>query len=258
MLAPERQNEILNMLTQRGGVVKMTEIAKKFGVSNETIRRDLDFLQDQQLIRRVYGGAILAEQQSTSSNRAVFSAARAKGQQERAAIGRLAAQQVHENETLLMGTGTTVLEVAKHLKHLRHLTILTNSLLVAQELSDTNFDIFLLGGKLDCNEMFTAGEIGLSALRGFFVDKTIIGAAGITFEYGISHFNNEDYTMREEMLQRCNQVMVVAASEKFGHNGLCTRNTLDCVDIIVSDEHLDPAYVEGLREREIELLLALL
>ena len=51
MLAPERQNEILNMLTQRGGVVKMTEIAKKFGVSNETIRRDLDFLQDQQLIR---------------------------------------------------------------------------------------------------------------------------------------------------------------------------------------------------------------
>ena len=176
MLAPERQNEILNMLTQRGGVVKMTEIAKKFGVSNETIRRDLDFLQDQQLIRRVYGGAILAEQQSASSNRAVFSAARAKGQQERAAIGRLAAQQVHENETLLMGTGTTVLEVAKHLKHLRHLTILTNSLLVAQELSDTNFDIFLLGGKLDCNEMFTAGEIGLSALRGFFVDKTIIGA----------------------------------------------------------------------------------
>ena len=184
MLAPERQNEILNMLTQRGGVVKMTEIAKKFGVSNETIRRDLDFLQDQQLIRRVYGGAILAEQQSTSSNRAVFSAARAKGQQERAAIGRLAAQQVHENETLLMGTGTTVLEVAKNLKHLRHLTILTNSLLVAQELSDTNFDIFLLGGKLDCNEMFTAGEIGLSALRGFFVDKTIIGAAKKYLEAG--------------------------------------------------------------------------
>lgn len=256
MLAQERQNEILNMLTQRGGVVKMTEIAKKFGVSNETIRRDLDFLQDQNLIRRVYGGAILSEQQSSNSARAIFSAARAKGQREREAIGRLAAKQIHENETLLLGTGTTVLEVARNLKHLRHLTVLTNSLPVAQELSDTSFDIFVLGGKLDCNEMFTMGEIGISALRGFFVDKTIVGAAGITFEYGISHFNNADYTMREEMLRRCNQVIVVAASEKFGHNGLCIRNNLDLVDVIITDDQLSKEYINGLQEREIEVLLA--
>ena len=86
MLAQERQAEILNMLTQRGGIVKMTEIAKRFGVSNETIRRDLDFLQDKQLIQRVYGGAILSEQQSSNSARAIFSAARAKGQREREAV----------------------------------------------------------------------------------------------------------------------------------------------------------------------------
>lgn len=256
MLAQERQTEIVNILTQRGGVVKMTEIAKKFGVSNETIRRDLDFLQDQNLIRRVYGGAILAEQQSNSSSRALFSAVRAKGQKEREAIGRLTAKQIHENETLLLGTGTTVLEVAKHLKHLRHLTVLTNSLPVAQELSDTSFDIFLLGGKLDPNEMFTMGEIGIEALRGFFVDKTIIGAAGITFEYGISHFNNADYTMRQEMLQRSNQVIVVASSEKFGRNGLCIRNSLDMVDTIITDDHLPQEYIDGLQEREIEVLLA--
>ena len=256
MLAQERQAEILNMLTQRGGIVKMTEIAKRFGVSNETIRRDLDFLQDKQLIQRVYGGAILSEQQSSNSARAIFSAARAKGQREREAIGRLAAKQIHENETLLLGTGTTVLEVARNLKHLRHLTVLTNSLPVAQELSDSSFDIFVLGGKLDCNEMFTMGEIGISALRGFFVDKTIVGAAGITFEYGISHFNNADYTMREEMLQRCNQVIVVAASEKFGHNGLCIRNNLDMIDTIVTDENLAQEYIDGLQDRDIDLLLA--
>lgn len=256
MLAQERQNEILSLLVQRGGVVKMTELAKRFGTSNETIRRDLAYLQEQQMIRRVYGGAVLAEQQSSSGTRAIFSATRAKGQQEREAIGRLAARQVSENETLLLGTGTTVLEVAKALKHFRHLTILTNSLLVAQELSDTSFDIYLLGGKLDCNEMFTAGEIGLSGLRGFFVDKTFIGAAGITFEYGISHFNNEDYTIRDEMLKRCNQVVVVAASEKFGHNGLHTRNTLDYVDMIITDERLKQEYVDGLREREVNVLLA--
>lgn len=256
MLAQERQNEILSLLVQRGSVVKMTELAQKFGASNETIRRDLAYMQQQQLIRRVYGGAVLAEQQSNNSARAIFSATRVKGQREREAIGRLAARQVCENETLLLGTGTTVLEVAKALKHLRHLTILTNSLLVAQELSDTSFDVYLLGGKLDCNEMFTCGEMGMSCLRGFFVDKTFIGAAGITFEYGISHFTNEDYTLRDEMLKRSNQVIVVAASEKFGHNGLCTRNTLDFVDMIVTDEQLDQTYLDGLKEREIKVLLA--
>ena len=77
MLAQERQTEIINMLTQRGGIVKMTEIAQRFGVSNETVRRDLEFLQEQHLIQRVYGGAVLVDRQSTSA-RAIFSASRAK------------------------------------------------------------------------------------------------------------------------------------------------------------------------------------
>lgn len=256
MLAQERQAEILNMLTQRGGIVRMTEIARKFGVSNETVRRDLEFLQDHQLIQRVYGGAILTDRQNNNSARAIFSAARAKGQKEREAIGRATAKLIHENETLLLGTGTTVLEVAKHLKHLRHLTILTNSLPVAQELADTSFDIYVLGGKLDVNEMYTAGELGLSALHSYYVDRTIIGAAGITFEYGISDFNNGDYTMRAGMLKRANQVIVVAASEKFGRNAFCIRNDLADIDLIVSDDQLPQEYADGLREREIELVLA--
>ena len=256
MLAQERQAEILNMLTQRGGIVKMTEIARKFGISNETVRRDLEFLQEQQLIQRVYGGAILAGRQNASSSRAIFSATRAKGQQERQAIGRAAAALVNENETLLLGTGTTVLEVAKHLKHLRHLTILTNSLPVAQELSGTNFDIYLLGGKLDTNELLTVGEMGLSALQRYFVDRTFVGAAGVTFEYGISTFNTEDYTMSAEILRRSNQVVLVAASEKFGHYGFCVRDTLEHVDIVVSDQNLSSEYVDGFREMDINLILA--
>ena len=62
--------------------------------------------------------------------------------------------------------------------------------------------------------------------------------------------------MREEMLQRCNQVIVVAASEKFGHNGLCIRNNLDMIDTIVTDENLAQEYIDGLQDRDIDLLLA--
>jgi len=255
MLAQERQTEIINMLTQRGGIVKMTEIAQRFGVSNETVRRDLEFLQEQHLIQRVYGGAVLVERQSTSA-RAIFSASRAKGHREREAIGKAAAALIHENETLLLSSGTTVLEVAKHLKHLKHLTVLTNSIPVIQELSDTNFDIFVLGGKLNQDEMDTAGEMGLAALKGVYVDRAIIGAGGLSFEFGISDFNTGDYALRDEMTRRTNQLIVVAASDKFGRNAFRIRNTLEPVDVIVTDEGISPEYAQGIQERGIQLVVA--
>lgn len=255
MLAQERQNEIINMLTQRGGIVKMAEIAQRFGVSNETVRRDLEFLQEQHLIQRVYGGALLVDRQSTGA-RAIFSVSRAKGHKEREAIGKATAALIHENETLLLSSGTTVLEVAKNLKHLKHLTILTNSIPVVQELSDTNFDIYILGGKLNTDEMDTAGELGLAALKGVYVDRAIIGAGGITLEYGVSDFNSGDYVLRDEMTKRTNQLIVVAASDKFGRNAFRIRNTLEPVDVIVTDEGISPEYAKSLEDQGIQVVIA--
>ena len=84
----------------------------------------------------------------------------------------------------------------------------------------------------------------------------IIGAGGITFEYGISDFNNGDFALRDEMMKRSNQLIVVAASDKFGRNAFCIRNTLDTVDLIVTDEGITPEYAQGIRDRGIQLVTA--
>lgn len=255
MLAQERQNAILETLAQRGGVIKMVEIVSMFGVSNETARRDLETLQDQNLVKRVYGGAILTERRN-ALDIIPRVAEGTRGQAERAAIGKAAADLVNEGETVLLASGTTVLQVALNLKRLRNLTVLTNSLAVTNALLDTNFDIYVLGGKLDMDELIMSGHMGLQAVKSVFVDKTFIGAGGITFKYGVSDYGSLDVNIREEMFSRANQVILVAQSEKFGRNAFSIGNPLDRIHTIVSDTNLSDEYVNGIRDMGIELILA--
>jgi DeoR/GlpR family transcriptional regulator of sugar metabolism len=256
MLAQERQNAILETLTQRGGVIKMAEIVSMFNVSNETARRDLETLQDQNLVKRVYGGAILTERRNPIDLTPQRVVDGTRGQAERAAIGKAAADLVNEGETVLLASGTTVLQVALNLKRLRSLTVLTNSLAVINALIDTNFDIYVLGGKLDMDELIMSGHMSLRAVQSVFVDKTFIGAGGITFMYGVSDYGSVDANIREEMINRANQVILVAQSEKFGRNAFSLGNPLDRIHTVVSDNNLSIEYINGIREMGIDLILA--
>lgn len=257
MLAQERQNAILETLIQQGGIIKMKDIVARFNVSNETARRDLEALQDQNLVTRVYGGAILVDRREPV-NLSVPRTSDTPGQDKRSAIGKAAAQLVHEGETIMLASGTTILEIARNLKHLHDLTVLTNSLAVINELIDTNFDIYVLGGKLDSNELNMSGNMGLRAIQGVFVDKAFIGAGGITFQYGISDYGSSDAAIRSEMLNRANQTILVAQSDKFGRNAFSLDTPLSKIKVIVSDGDLSQEYVAGIKEMGIELILAML
>jgi len=252
MLAQKRQNIILEMLRQSGGIIKMSDIVSRFQVSNETARRDLETLQDKNLVKRIYGGAVLSDTGSFVPARTDGS----HGQLERNAIGLAAAELVHDGETVILATGTTVLQVARHLKRLHSLTVITNSLAVANELGNTNFDIFVLGGKLDTNEKNMFGDMTLMALGSVFADKAFIGAGGITFEFGISDYGIEDFSVRAEMIKHSNKTILVAQSKKFGRNAFSLGCPLIQTATIVSDTSLSKEYREGIKELGIELILA--
>ena len=256
MLAQERQDIIIEMLKQSGGIIKMTDIVSKFGVSNETARRDLETLQDKNLVKRIYGGAVLVKPPGKTDYTIPRTEDGSRGLAERTAIGKAAADLLHDGETILLAAGTTVLQVARHLKRLHYLTVLTNSLAVINELSDTNFDIYVLGGKLDTNEKNMYGDMALKTIRSVFVDKTVIGAGGITFEFGVSDYGIDDFGIREAMMKHANQTILVAQSEKFGTNAFSIGYPLDQVSTIVSDTNLSQEYKTGIREMGIELILA--
>ena len=257
MTAKERQQEIIHMLGSGGGFVKMTEIVDRFSVSNETARRDLEALQDKGLVRRIYGGAVLLDSNHLrAQNTIAETIVRAHGQQEREAIGRLAATLIREGDTILMSSGTTVQQVAKNIKKLHTLTILTNSLAVINELSDTNFDIYVLGGKLDNNELNMSGDITMKSLSGIFVDKAILGAGGVTLEYGVSDYGINDITVREEMVRHAGRTILVAQSSKFGKNALSIGLPLDKIHTVVTDSGLAQEYRTAFSDMGLNLLLA--
>lgn len=251
MLAQERHAIILEMLQQRN-IIKISDIANRFGISNLTARRDLDALQDQNLIRRVYGGAVLVEQAAEGSEGAAAFRRRADRTEIRA-IGKAAAAMVQPGDILFLGTGTTVLEVARHIRHLNDLTILTNSLAVINELADTGNVLYVLGGKLDKEEHSFSGAYASQMLQTFCADKAFVGCGGISKAQGITDYSPQVAEIDRLMVQKSSCAVLVCASHKFETNTLSVVCPLSELDMIITDEGLPVRQRDSLRRQGVEL-----
>lgn len=254
MLAKERQNEIMELL-KNNKIIKITDIVKLFQVSHETVRRDLEALQEQNLVRRVYGGAILIEDKADIIPSQIPLPVGA-GYMERAAIGRKAAELIHEGETILLAFGSTILETAKNIKSMKHITVLTNSISVLNELLDSDVEVYILGGRVNVDEQTIGGQIACAALQNFFVDKAFISADGITLKGGISNYSNEESQLINAMIERANKTILVAHSSKFGVNSFSVTCPLQKAQSIVSDNYLCKKYQHEIQKMGIDLILA--
>lgn len=256
MLQKERKNQILAMLNKEG-MVKIPHLAKAFGVSVITIRRDLDELVRAGAVQKVYGGAVLAEKASPEPEaQRLFHARLAQNHREKRLIGMAAAKLVEDGETIILNIGTTPLEVAKHLGDLDDLTVLTNSLPILNQLANTRLNVYSLGGKLRGNELALHGSLAFKALNDFCVDKAFIGAGGITLKNGITDHNLDSAELCTAIASRSRQTILVTDSSKFGKDASVIVGPLTCVDTIITDSGIPAEYAEGIRKAGIELIIA--
>ncbi|HQL37591.1 MAG TPA: DeoR/GlpR family DNA-binding transcription regulator [Bacillota bacterium] len=252
MLSRERQQKILEMM-QRTKVIKITDITSKFGVSTETARHDLDILRSQNLIKRIYGGAALitpiTSEPSYSTREVLHSA-------EKIAIGKKAAELIEDGQTIILDVGTTTIELARSIKHRNSIIVLTNSLPIVNELSNSDINLHIMGGKLNKSFLSMSGSLTLSALKQYYVDIAFIGAGGVTFQDGISDFNIEEAQVRKFSIERAKKTILLADSSKFGMNAFAIVCPLKAVDVIVTDWNIDPLVLNGLREQKITVVVA--
>ena len=250
MLAQERQSIILEMLKTKN-VIKITDIATRFDVSNETARRDLEAMQNRRLVRRVYGGAVLEATQAESTNVSVLTD---RDAMEKAALGKAAAALVKEGDVIIIGPGTTMWELAKNIRHMHNLTVLTTSLAVSNELAGTSIELYVLGGLVQPDELCMTGAIPMATMQRFFADKSFISCGGATLSGGVS-----DYTAGGEllhtMIERANHSVLVANSVKFGQNAFGYICALNELNTIISDTGLSPDYQDGIRRQKMDLIL---
>lgn len=256
MLAHERQAHIIAHLREHR-VIKITDIVDFFGVSNLTARRDLDVLQEQKIVRRVYGGAILCADPATLNRPDDLLPSTNQEQAkdlEKRAIGKLAASLVQEGDILFMGSGNTVLEVARNLRHLSSLTVITSSLSVINELSTTGSTIYILGGRLDYSEQSI--EIQDSRLESFCADKAFISCDGVTLTHGVTASYPPNVRAGQLMVKNAKEAILVANSRKFGNNALSITCKLSELSTVVSDDGLSEEYQKALLQQGVSLMLA--
>lgn len=253
MLAKERHEQILFELRRRGGV-RVTELAARLGVSDMTIRRDLDALQVDGLVEKVHGGAVLP---GHTADEPGFEEKRTREQREKAAIARAAARYVTPGCSIALSAGTTTWHLAQLLGGIPGLTVVTNSTNVALELHrGGGAQIILTGGVFRTPSDALVGPLADHAVRALHVDLLFLGVHGIDPEAGLTTPNVAEAETNRMMMSHARKVVVVADHTKWRNVGLCSICPLDIVDVLVMDDGIEDDARSIIEERVGELVVA--
>lgn len=249
----ERLDEILRFI-ESSKHVSVATICEQYKVSEATARRDLKELQRQGLIKRVHGGALSLRKSPSESP--VYQRLNSQAEYKER-IGKAAAELVNPGETIFLGSGTSVLEVARNLKHVNELTVITNSILVLNELLNyQNISIICLGGVVRRSELSMIGHLTEDALSGLNADKIFIGIHGIDLVQGLTnHYLPETMTDRK-ILQFGKQVILVVDHTKCGRISTAHVAPISVIDTLVTDSEAPQDFIDILREQDINVILA--
>jgi DeoR family transcriptional regulator of aga operon len=249
---PERQRQILSLLSRQGRL-RVAEIVEQFAISEATARRDLEALASQGKAQRVHGGVIAIEQAPPE-----LPILQREGEQadEKALIGKAAAELIADGETVFLGSGTTVLETAKNLRERKNLTVITNSLPVLNMLAGIKeITVIALGGVLRDSELSFIGHITEQALSEIRADKVIIGIRAISLEQGLTNDYLQETLTDRAILKTGRDVIVVADHTKCGVVSMAFVAPLTSMQKLVTDGKTSREFVSALKARGIDVIV---
>lgn len=253
MLVAERRAAIIKKLEAHGSV-RVSDLSAQFGVTEETIRRDLEELERQKVLKRTYGGAVKA---TGTGIELPYAKRREKNAAEKAKIAKAAVALIEDGDTVSLDASTTVLRLCQEMHRLSRLTVLTNSIQVLLELAGRpGFNVIGTGGTLRETALSFVGPLAERAVAEYHVDKAFISCKGISLEGGVTDSNELEVELKKVMVRSAERVIVLADHTKFGYIGFARIATLDAVDTVVTDDGIDPKEVEPLREAGIRVIIA--
>lgn len=228
-----RRRAIIDRIKEEGEVL-ITDLSKRFDVSEVTIRNDLEFLEKKNLVMRARGGAINIES-GVGIDPSITDKSKLHSP-EKVAIGRRAAKLINENEIIILDSGTTTAEIAKNLDGFKSVTIITNALNIVNLLvGKPNINLIVPGGVLRQNSLSMVGPIAEKSLKSFFVDKAFISADGCDTKQGLFTPNIEEASLNAIMIEIAKEVILVADSSKFSRRSLVLFCGLDRIKMVVTD-----------------------
>ena len=252
MLGAERRNIIEKEITERGSVL-VAELAKKFDVTMETIRADLEKLEKQGILVRTYGGATIVDAESDLvTERDIINY---EGKQR---IGNAAAQLVRDGETVFLDASTSALHMARCLKNKKGLTVITNAGKIVTELAACeNINVICVGGALNPKNMSFVGRVAEKSIReNYYANKFFFSCRGVTKARGLVDSSEEEAEIKKAMLDMSDSAIFLCDRNKLGRLGVPVISDLTGLDTVITDVKLTEEWTGTFSANEVSIITA--
>jgi DeoR family transcriptional regulator of aga operon len=233
--------------------VNVSELSQKFNVSEVTIRKDLRHLESKNILIRSRGGAM--KQGLVNTDLSIYDR-RKQNIKLKETIGRAAAGLISDGETILLDTGTTIMELAKNLPKKIDITVITNSVDITFRLAEyPNIRVIMPGGILRRNSLALVGEEAAQSFRNYYCDKYFLSADGIDVKTGMMTMNIEEASLAKLNILNSKKVIALIDSSKFQHKGIRAIAPLKEIDMLITDSGIPSDTLKAIKQLGVDVLV---
>lgn len=251
MLAIERRNAILEKLQVERRVV-VSELSALYDVSEETIRRDLDKLENDGYAIKSYGGAVINENSNLDLPYNVRKNTNVLGKQK---IAALISEMVHDGENIMLDASSTAVAIAKAIRNKKDLTVITNSLEIALELIETpGCNVISTGGLATGSSFALVGSVTDKTIRSYYVDKAIISCKGVDMYAGFTESDERHANNKASMFYMAKTKILAIDSSKFNKIAFAKIGDLKEISKIVTDKKPEEEWLQKFEELDVECI----
>ncbi|MHB1154751.1 MAG: DeoR/GlpR family DNA-binding transcription regulator [Eubacteriales bacterium] len=249
--AEQRREKILELLGEKGEV-RVSSLSDLFGISEVTVRGDLEYLSLQGLLSRIHGGAVSS---SKLYHEMDLKERLSANETEKKVIAERVASMIHDNESIMLNSGTTITYVLRALRGRHNLTLVTNSLPIATEASAyKSFNVILLGGLINSKYLFTYGDDALRQLSCYHADKLVLSVDGIDRDCGLTLYYANETEISRRMIAQSASVIVAADYSKIGRVAFADIAPVTRADCIVTNASASAEYITSLRDAGVTVV----
>lgn len=252
MLAIERHKKILEILATEG-VVMVSKLSVQLGVTEETVRRDLEKLEAKEMLRRTHGGALPMDEGSYEYSLEKRKVLNVEAKQ---ALAKKAVQHIAMGDSVFLDASTTTFYMAKELKNMKNITVITNSIRVINELAGIEgIKVIAIGGMVSNNQSFV-GSMAENYITEYFADKMFFSSKGIGDNSVILEGNEQECYIKQTMIKNSRLRYYLCDKSKIGRVGYMRLTSFENISHLVTDAEIDGTLKETLNEYNVEIIKA--
>jgi DeoR family fructose operon transcriptional repressor len=253
-LIPAQRRERIQEYLALHKIVRMDELYQLLDASEATVRRDLEWLEQEGILERTHGGAILSQRMTLEPEylqRATINP------EEKRQIGELTASLIEDGDVVFINSGTTTAQVIRNIREDAGITVFTNNLIAVLEVREARFERHLIGGEFQPQSNSVAGRFAIDNLRQVYANKAILGVDGISLIHGCTVPSNAEAEVIKLMIERTKgEIFVVADHTKWGVVSNFQIASIDEIDKLITDAQIDSATLESLASHSVKIIVA--